>query len=62
MLKLTIQLFIKALVIGAVVNVILLYAANMPIAADEGTNPPAKYQSLEQSSTGPANSFGQVGD
>jgi len=62
MLKLTIQLFIKALVIGAVVNVFLLYAANMPITADDGTSPPAKYQSFEQSSTSPANSFGQVGD
>jgi len=54
MLKLTIQLFLKALVIGAAVNLALLYAAEPPSsAADEGTMSQFGYHSLEQSSTTP---------
>jgi hypothetical protein len=45
MLKLTIQLFIKALVIGVVINVCLLYAANVSVTADEGTSFQAEYRS-----------------
>lgn len=54
MLKLTIQLFLKALVIGVVVNLALLYAAEpSSSAADEDTMSHFEYQSLEQSSTTP---------
>lgn len=53
MIKLTIQLFLKALVIGIVVNLALLYAAEPSSSADEGTMSRFEYQSLEQSSTAP---------
>ena len=52
MLKLTIQLFLKALVIGIVVSLVLLYAAELPGSAHEDTMSRFEYQSLEQSSTG----------
>ena len=54
MLKLTIQLFLKALVIGVVVNLALLYAAEPASStANEGTMSQFKYQSLEQLSSTP---------
>jgi len=52
MLKLTIQLFFKALVIGIVVNLALLYAAELSDSAQADAMFPIKYQSLEQPSTG----------
>lgn len=61
MLKLTIQLFLKALVIGIVVNLALLYATEPPASVDEDTTSQYKNQSLEQSSTDP-NSPGEFGD
>ena len=61
MLKLTIQLFLKALVIGIVVNLALLYAAEPPTPPDEGTTSQFENQSLEQSSTSP-DSLGDFGD
>lgn len=61
MLKLTVQLFLKALVIGIVVNLALLYAAEPPASVDEDTASQYKNQSLEQSSTDP-DSPGEFGD
>lgn len=61
MLKLTIQLFFKALVIGVVVNLALLYAAEPPVSADEGTTSQFKNQSLDQSSIDP-DSLDEFGD
>ena len=61
MLKLTVQLFLKALVIGVVVNLALLYAAEPPVLPKEGTTSQNEYQSLEQSSTNP-DSLGDFGN
>ena len=61
MLKLTIELFLKALIIGVVVNLALLYATEPSSSADGGPTSQFEYQSLEQSSTDP-DSVGEFGD
>ena len=53
MLKLTIQLFLKALVIGVVVILALLYAAEPSSSAGKDTMSQFEYQSLEHSSASP---------
>jgi len=53
MLKLTIQLFLKALVIGVVVSLTLLYAAEPSGSAGRDTMSQFEHQSLEHSSANP---------
>ena len=54
MMKLTIQLFLKALLIGVAVNLSLLYAAGVSASAEEKVDAPPHYQKLEQSPAAPA--------
>ena len=49
MLKPTLQLFIKALVIGVLVNVSLHYAGSAALPVDENPQPAPQIQSLHQS-------------
>ena len=57
MLKQTIQLFVKALIIGILVNLTLLYVAGMPLSANQTAVPRQETQTLKQTTANPEPSF-----